>query len=166
MRQAIALIVLLAACAGLALAQSPNDLVDGGTNALLATKQAFSISVNDEVTGGCLPRPNHLKDALEVSLRKNGFEIASDVPFGNEIVINALGYGYGANESLCAVTASVRLDFLVLVGVPHTVINNTAKDTIATFLVPVDTVLLTGPKNGIKRGLRKVWPMLETDYSS
>ena len=66
-------------------------------NPLLATIDTiYLIYVNDQVTDGCLPYPNKLKDAAEIGLRRNGFVLETNVdhskiPNRARIYIEAVG---------------------------------------------------------------------------
>jgi len=93
-------------------------LYDGGPNALLVDKTTFYVNVNDEVTGGCLPKPDQLKRSMVSSLKKNGFSIAEDNknPFIPEVQVTALGFRI---NGMCVVDLSVNIYFPVIVQVPH-----------------------------------------------
>ena len=105
------------AMTGFALADTnATMLYDGGVNALLAGKKSFYVSIKDEVTGGCLPKPNQVKQSMEKALKKNGFKIIEKPDaFSNEIYISTLGF---KNNAMCAVTLSVDMYFPVIVTVP------------------------------------------------
>ncbi|KZL00514.1 MULTISPECIES: hypothetical protein [unclassified Pseudovibrio] len=66
--------------------------------ALLSSIDAVKIHVFDNVTDGCLPSPNRLKNKMEITLRKNGFSVVgSDVKTDAVVVITALGMKPGSS---------------------------------------------------------------------
>ena len=114
----------------------------GGIPSLLATKNSFYIRVNDEVTGGCLPNPETLKDKMEVSLRRNNFGIDKEGGvFGAEIVINALGYKAAYS---CVVHVSINLVFYAPIKVPFTGDMKGGGTTLVPYVYAVHQHLLSG----------------------
>lgn len=92
-------------------------LFEGGTNALFVDKKSFYVTVNDEVTGGCLPKPSQLKQKMELALKNNGFKIIEKQNYMTpEIYITALGF---RKNSMCSVNLQVEMWFPIVVNVPH-----------------------------------------------
>ena len=92
-------------------------LFDGGINALLVDKKSFYVTVSDQVTGGCLPKPNQLKKKMELALKNNGFKVLDkSEPMSSEIYITALGF---RKNSMCSVALDVDMWFPVVVNVPN-----------------------------------------------
>ena len=92
-------------------------LINGGLNALLVDKKMFYVSVSDEVTGGCMPKPKQLKTEMEKSLRGNGFTIAEkNSPLTPEVHLSALGFRI---NGMCVVDLTVNMYFPIKVEVPH-----------------------------------------------
>lgn len=92
-------------------------LFNGGLNALLVDKKLFYVSVTDEVTGGCLPKPQQLKSAMEKSLKNNGFVIAEkNSPQTPEVHLSALGFRI---NGMCVVDLTVNMFFPIKVEVPN-----------------------------------------------
>jgi hypothetical protein len=85
-----------------------------GINALLIGKHRLSIVVDDQVTGGCLPYPNKLKDKAELLLRKHGFSIKTEGIY-SEVLINALGGTVGSNYCFTYISVSLRIYMYVLI---------------------------------------------------
>lgn len=154
MRKIIALAILAIIQCGPACAKSPNLFVDGGENALLATKGSFSIAVSDQASDGCLPRPNALKDKMEISLRKNGFEIQSEALFKNEISITVLGYE--TSSKTCAISLAALLEFPIVASVPHAREVAGGDTTILYYQFPIGNALLTGPKTDMQERAEKM----------
>ncbi|HIP17772.1 MAG TPA: hypothetical protein EYG78_00360 [Sulfurovum sp.] len=110
--------MVLLGCASLLHAETkPNMLFDGDVNALLVDKNTFYVKVIDEVTGGCLPKPDQLKQSMEASLKNNGFTV---VDKGNylipEVQISALGFRI---NSVCVVDFTVNIYFPIVAEVPN-----------------------------------------------
>lgn len=143
MRLSMAFILL--AFSSFTYSEPPSLLMDGGVNALLSTKNSFAITVDDEVTGGCLSSPNSLKNKLEVGIRRNHFNI-QDTPsfFNTTISVSALGYRLQSTES-CVVVISAELTFPVSVTVPYSG-NLEESNTITIYMYPFYTEILTGPR--------------------
>ncbi len=129
---------------------APTILFDGGRNAILATRDTFSIEVLDGVKDGCLPTPNKLKDKMEYSLRKNGFTIISDSKNNfspNQIDIDVVGYKISNNS--CVVHISAKLYMLSSVSVPYTKNETTFMST--THIL--GGILLSGSKYSMQKRL-------------
>lgn len=86
--------------------------------ALLASKRSFSISIDDQVTDGCLPFPKRLKDVFEASLRRDNFQIINPTTFGDNIVITAIGGE--SQKGSCVVYLDANLYQTIFVRVPFT----------------------------------------------
>jgi len=146
----IAGMILLLLCSFAIAENKPSLLYEGGIDSLIVNRNKFYIKLTDEVTGGCLPYPNKLKDKMEISLRKNGFQIEKN----NNVLSNSINIsiiGYKTSENSCAVHISVNLIFFVLMTVP----NAEGKETIAPFTLNIGSHLLTGFKNNMQSRLEK-----------
>lgn len=134
-------------------AHSSNDLLfDGGVEALIATKDSFIIKVSDQVTGGCLPNPNALKDKMEASLRRDGFSITSEESFFNNVIL-ITAVGYPMNDISCAVSLDVVMAFSITVNVPFAYESYGDGQTMTNYLYPIHRGVLTGPKRKIQDSL-------------
>lgn len=130
----------------------PNMLLDGGINVFLATTDRFSITVADQVKDGCLPRPGALKDAMEVSLRKSGFQIDTErQPLGKQIIIVALGYARGADSCVVSLRAELRL--WMLSNVPHMSNDIENRNTLILHSHLIGHDLLSGSKSTMQKRL-------------
>lgn len=146
------LIVALLSIASLARADDASLLTDGGINAFLATMDAFSIRIHDQVTDGCLPQPNALSDKLEVALRKNGFRIVDPSFLTNDIHI--IPVGYALTTTSCAVSVVVTLSFATFSNVPY--INRPGPNTtILSVERQLTGTLLTGEKASMQSRLEE-----------
>ncbi len=97
--------------------KSPNMLYDGDINALLLDKNTFSVKVVDEVTGGCLPKPDQLKQSMEASLRNNGLKVVDKASYYiPEVYISTLGFRI---NGMCVVDFTVTLRFPIVAEVPY-----------------------------------------------
>jgi|GEM_PF-1589717 len=135
--------------------EAPNLLFDGGTDALLATKNSFRIIYSDEVTGGCLPKPKRLRDKMELQLRRNGIGVDPDGgEFDDTIVLSALGFRAGPNY--CAVSLTVKLKTWVAVKVPYSKDVPSGQMTFVPYVYQVGHYLLTGKRGSMQRRLEKV----------
>ena len=63
--------ILLGCAATLHAETNASMLYDGDVNALLVDKDTFYVKVVDEVTGGCLPKPDQLKQSMEASTEQH-----------------------------------------------------------------------------------------------
>ena len=109
--------ILLSYTMTLTAESNPSLLFDGNLNALLIDKKAFYVSVSDEVTGGCLPKPNQLKTSMESTLRNNGFEILEkNSPQTTQIHLSALGFKI---NGMCVVDLTVNMFFPIKAEVPY-----------------------------------------------
>lgn len=147
----ILLILTLALSAINARADDPNLLVDGGTNALLALKDSFSIDYSDQVSDGCLPQPTKMKDKMELVLRQNGLGISKDDQLAflkNKIAITAVGFATSSNS--CAINVEAVLMFYVNILVPYAQDVPSSQSTIVPFNYSLGSVLLTGSKYGMQ----------------
>ena len=118
MKKTLLAIILPALTIALNAETNATMLYDGGPNALLVDKNTFYVTVKDEVTGGCLPKPNQLKLKMERSLKNNGFEIVENGknPFIPEVHISTLGFKI---NSMCVVDLTVNILFPIIVKVPN-----------------------------------------------
>lgn len=93
-------------------------LYDGGLNALIYDKKSFYVTVNDEVTGGCLPKPKQLKKNMESRLKKNGFIVVDkgENGFVPEVYVSALGFKL---NGMCVVDVTINMYFPIVVNVPN-----------------------------------------------
>jgi len=133
----------------------PSLLFDGGTDAILATKNNFRIIYTDEVTGGCLPKPKRLKDKMELQLRRNGIGFNPDgSEFDDTIVLSALGFRAGPNY--CAVSLTVKLKTWVAVKVPYSKDVPSGQMTYVPYIYTMGHYLLTGKRGSMQRRLEKV----------
>jgi len=133
----------------------PNLLFDGGTDAILATKNNFRIIYTDEVTGGCLPKPKRLKDKMELQLRHNGIGFnPKGSEFDDTIVLSALGFRAGPNY--CAVSLTVKLKTWVKVQVPYSKDVPSGQMTYIPYIYTMGHYLLTGKRGSMQRRLEKV----------
>lgn len=145
---------LIALCLSATAQADPADFfVEGGVYALLATRQSFSISVSDQVTDGCLPQPLRLKDRLEVSLRKVGFDITDEVPFSNDLSITVLGYS--TSSTTCAVSSYMSLSFPISVIAPFAQDISGGSTTFTRYDFTFNHVLMTGQKSDMQSRLEK-----------
>ena len=147
-------IFVVALCGRSIADDAPSLIVEGGTKSLLVSKDEFSIQVSDQVTGGCLPFPNKLKDKMEISLRKNGFDIAKKANFfTNNIYITALGFKI--SESSCAVHLSAELIFPVVANVPFAEDEPKGSKTLVPFIYKIGDVILAGERYSMQDRLSK-----------
>ena len=106
-------------------------LFDGNDNALLVDKKKFYVKVIDEVTGGCLPKPEQLKRSMEQALRKNGFEVVDKADFVTpEVYISTLGF---RSNRMCVVDFSVSILFPIVAEVPNAKSVPSGNRTIITY---------------------------------
>ncbi len=125
----------------------------GGMKSLIATKNTFSITISDQVTGGCLPRPSELKNKMEISLRRNGFKIVDyEKNPMNNIYITAIGYKI--TDSSCAVHLSTELSMATAVNVPYAEKNNELTVTYVNY--SLGSNILTGDRYSMQKRLEKI----------
>ncbi len=132
-----------------------NFLYDGAFNALLVDKNTFYVSVTDEVTGGCLPKPAQLKTAMEKALKNNGFQIAKDRknPFIPEVNISTLGFRI---NGMCAVEMNVNMYFPVQVVVPKASEVPTGNKTYVTYTYGVGAYIANYRRSQMQKQLNKI----------
>jgi hypothetical protein len=118
MMKKMLLVLLLGTSVFLNAETNTSMLYDGGENALLVDMKTFYVSINDEVTGGCLAKPAKVKLAMEKALIKKGFKIVDNNknPFIPEIRISALGFKL---NSMCVVDLTSTLSFYLIAEVPY-----------------------------------------------
>ncbi len=75
---------------------SPPVMAEGTVHVPEALKQVTGARLEfiDEVSGGCLPQPNSVKNAVEVELRRSGFSVNPDAYF--ELQIRVSGFPIGS----------------------------------------------------------------------
>ena len=89
---------------------------DGDVEALLVDKDTFYVKVVDEVTGGCLPKPDQLKRSMESSLKNNGIKVLDKGNYMTPTVyISTLGFRI---NGMCVVDFTVSLLFPIVAEVP------------------------------------------------
>ena len=136
-------------------AQQPNLLFEGGNSAILATRHNFFIKYDDEVTGGCLPRPSRLRDKLELEMRRNGLLMSEKKSTLNDtLTLSALGFKVG--RGYCAVTLTLTLESWVGVRVPYAQGNPSGELTLVPMQFIVGQYLLTGTRRSMQKRLEKV----------
>jgi len=90
-----------------------------GKDTLLYFQDGFDILIRGEVKGGCLPRPTNLKDKMETSLRKNGFDVGGGVVNPDPIII-ITATGYLVDSQRCVVDIKATLQLQASLAVPFT----------------------------------------------
>ena len=132
-----------------------NFLYDGSANALLVDKNTFFVSVTDEVTGGCLPKPAQLKETMEKALKNHGFKIAKDRenPFTPEVNISTLGFRV---NGMCAVEMNVNMYFPVQVVVPKASDVPTGNKTYATYTYSIGAYIANYRRSQMQKQLNKI----------
>ncbi|AUZ83801.1 hypothetical protein [Methylophaga nitratireducenticrescens] len=155
MKKLITVFVLLFSFNEIAIAEDgPELLFEGGINSLLATRDAFSITVSDQVTDGCLPNPGQLKDKMEIALRKNGFGIEKGTAFfTDKILITALGYKI--SDSACVIHLSVDLIFPTNISVPLAIIGPEGDSTFVPYTYQIGDNLLKSIRSSMQGHLNK-----------
>ena len=130
-------------------------LFGGGVNALLVDKKTFSVSVVDEVTGGCLPKPKKLQESVEKSLKKHGFKIVdnNDNPFIPEVIISTLGFRI---NGMCAVQMSMDIYFPVQVVVPVAVNVQGGNKTYVRYCYDVGAYIANYRRKDMQGKLQKI----------
>jgi len=152
----IIIAILLLAIGRASFAQESSSFwIDGGVDALLATRDSFAITVYDEVKDGCLPNPGRLKEKMEISLRKYGFDIQKEPKLNvNTIAIRALG-GRPRNNELCVVHISTTLIINSVVNVPFADKLPTGNNTLVPLLYPIRNALITINRTSMQSHLAK-----------
>ena len=133
-----------------------NLLLEGGLGAILATRHNFKIQYDDEVSGGCLPRPSKLRDKLELSLRRNHLGILPNKKGGLDDTLTLAALGFKAGRGYCAVSLTLTLTTWVAVNVPYAKGNPGGTMTLTPMEVQIGHYLLTGRRSGMQRRLEKV----------
>ncbi len=132
-----------------------NLYFEGGMESLLALKKDFFIGYEDQVSDGCLPQPYRLKDAIEISLRKNGFNILEkEKILSDQIRIVALGFSI-SNTDVCAVNISAKLVMYSPVLVPYAIEVSSGNKTFVPIVYEFGNVILTGRKNTMQSRIEK-----------
>lgn len=145
-----------------ALADSNASLFfEGGKKLLLATQNDFTIQVDDQVTGGCLPYPSRLKDAMEISLRRNGLAISSNPMLSNATVyIRAFGrpiQAQAGNLLGCAVhlDTEILMTTNAIVRYAPDSEEPLSNQTLIPVIYPVAAGLYAGPKDSMQSTLQQ-----------
>ena len=148
------LLTLLVCSTVLLQAEKPvNMFYDGDVNALLVDKDTFYVNVVDEVTGGCLPKPEQLKRSMESSLRNNGFKIVKKASYYvPEIYISTLGFRINGR---CVVDFTVSLKFPIVVEVPNAKNVSSGNRTLITHNYSVGRHIFNYPKRSMQKTLNK-----------
>ena len=145
---------LLLGCVVLLQAEmSVNMLYDGDVNALLVDKDTFYVKVVDEVTGGCLPKPEQLKHAMEASLKNNGFKVVNKAGYYiPEVYISTLGFRINGR---CVVDFTVSLKFPIVVEVPNAKNVPSGNRTLIKHSYSVGRHIFNYPKRSMQKTLNK-----------
>jgi hypothetical protein len=134
--------------------EEPTLVLEGGMGSLLALRDNFTIEYSDQVSDGCLPQPSRMKDKMEISLRQNGFSIATEEGwFPNKILITALGFGIG--NASCAIHLKANLEFWASVVVPYAQTVPSGNKTLAPITFDLGSIILTGNINGMQGRVEK-----------
>ena len=68
----------------------------------------FSLTISDQVSGGCWTNIKAVKTAVEVELKRSGYNLAVEGPeFSTKIFMTSLGYEMG--EQYCVATYSMKV---------------------------------------------------------
>ena len=130
-------------------------LYDGSDKSLFVDKDTFYVSVTDEVTGGCLPKPKKLKAAMEKALKNHGFKIVDNRkdPFIPEVSISTLGFKV---NGMCAVEMSVDIYFPIQVVVPVAVNVPSGNKTYVTYGYDVGSYIGNFRRHQMQKQLHKI----------
>lgn len=155
MKKVLLSILLLGFTVNLNAETNATFLYDGGENALLVDKKIFYVSVTDEVTGGCLPKPAKLKATMEKALKKHGFEISKDRknPFIPEINIATLGFRI---NGMCAVEMSVDMYFPIQALIPMAANVPGGNKTYVTYTYDVGRYIGNYRRKQMQKKLQKI----------
>lgn len=126
--------------------------LDAGYAPLIMNRTGYYLNVVDEVSDGCLPQPNRVKDKIEVAMRRNGLDIIDKTPFS---VFRIHAMGYATSSTSCAVRLEASIKTYLLTSLE----SSTTKYSTGEFLVPttfpVDSILLTGSKDGMQERIEE-----------
>lgn len=149
----ILLTVLLSCVAMLHAETNVSMLYDGDISALLVDKDTFYVEVIDEVTGGCLPKPEQLKKSMESSLRNNGFKIVDKAGYYiPEVSISTLGFRINGR---CVVDFTVTLRFPVVAEVPNAKNVPSGNRTLIRYNYNIGRQIFNYPKYSMQKTLNK-----------
>ena len=65
---------------------------DLGFRGLLAPIKTIHVAIADDVTGGCFTNSNAVKTAVELSLRRSGFSVASEESLNTVLLLSMSGF--------------------------------------------------------------------------
>ena len=126
---------------------------DGDVSALLVDKDTFYVKVVDEVTGGCLPKPDQLKRSMESSLRNNGFKVVDkENYFTPEVYISTLGFRINGT---CVVDFTVTLRFPIVAEVQNAKYVPTGNRTLIRYNYNVGRQIFNYPRRSMQKTLNK-----------
>ena len=130
-------------------------LYDGGDDALFVDKNTLYVSVTDEVTGGCLPRPKQLKASMEKALKNHGFKIVENLknPFIPEVKISTLGFRV---NGMCAVEMSADIYFPIKVIVPNAINVPGGNKTYVTYTYDVGSYIGNFRRHQMQNKLQQI----------
>jgi len=130
-----------------------NMFFDGGASALLVDKNTFYVEVSDEVTGGCLPKPDQLKKSMEDSLRSHGLKVIDKAEFMTpKVYISTLGFRI---NRMCVVDFTVNLSFPIVSEVPNATNVPSGNRTLIIYNYDVGRHIFNYPKRKMQRTLNK-----------
>jgi len=145
--------VLLGCAAMLHAETNASMLYDGDVNALLVDKDTFYVKVVDEVTGGCLPKPDQLKQSMEASLRNNGLKVVDKAGYYiPEVYISTLGFRINGR---CVVDYTVTLRFPIVAEVPNAKNVPSGNRTLIRHNYDVGRQIFNYPKHRMQKTLNK-----------
>jgi len=149
----ILLAILLGGTAMLYAETNASMLYDGDVSALLVDKDTFYVKVVDEVTGGCLPKPQQMKDAMEASLRNNGLKVVDKESFFTpEVHISTLGFRI---NGMCVVDFTVNILFPIVAEVPNAKNVPSGNRTLIMYNYDIGRHLFNYPKRRMQKTLNK-----------
>jgi hypothetical protein len=128
--------------------------VSGAKAKALDSFDTVDIYLSDSVSGGCMPRPNEVKKAAELQLRRNNFKIGNNDSFRiPEFYISVVGLratSVGGDDIGCATHIDVSLDIFIE-GIPYTDRWTPAESGVYRYSVPLKGTLLVGGDSVQKR---------------
>ncbi len=145
--------ILLGCAAMLHAETNATMLYDGDINALLVDKDTFYVKVVDEVTGGCLPKPEQLKQSMVSSLRNNGLKVVDKAGYYvPEVYISTLGFRINGR---CVVDYTVTLRFPIVAEVPNAKNVPSGNRTIIMYSYNVGRQIFNYPRRSMQKTLNK-----------
>lgn len=136
-------VILIALAAFSASAEAQDGAILPYAEHAKAAVQDVTISVSDNVQGGCLPRPSALADVVERRFETAGISRSEEST--NTIWVSVLGYAM--SESVCAVSLAMRIDALSPIsssGLPENV------SPLAFVTLSSRSTIMTGPKDDMQ----------------